>query len=129
MPRTNLCNQVPSRLKKQSKLFLVGSAFGSDGRPLRDPQGTLFPDESHETDQNEKKFLAKLTRDSEKRNQNPSLLLDDLKGLGMYGEFSDDQRHITMPFEDEHRLVTAMRMAEVILNERNQNKRKLSWNS
>ncbi len=42
----------------------------------------------------------------------------------MFGELSDDQRHITVPFEDVHRLVTTMRMAEVILNERIQNKRK-----
>jgi hypothetical protein len=42
----------------------------------------------------------------------------------MFGELSDDQRHVTMPFEDVHRLVTTMRMAEVILNERIQNKRK-----
>ena len=33
------------------------SAFGSDQRPLRDPPGTLFPDDSHETDQNAKNFL------------------------------------------------------------------------
>jgi hypothetical protein len=42
----------------------------------------------------------------------------------MYGELSEDQGHITMPFEHVHRLVTTMRMAEVILNERIQNKRK-----
>ena len=42
----------------------------------------------------------------------------------MYGELSEDQRHITMPFEDVHRLVTTMRMSEVILNELVQNKRK-----
>ena len=42
----------------------------------------------------------------------------------MYDELSEDQCHITMPFEDVHRLVTTMRMAEIILNERIQNKRK-----
>ncbi len=42
----------------------------------------------------------------------------------MFGELSEDQSHITMPFEDVHRLVTTMRMTEVILNERIQNKRK-----
>ena len=42
----------------------------------------------------------------------------------MYGELSEDQSHVTMPFEDVHRLVTTMRMTEVILNERIQNKRK-----
>ena len=85
------------------------SAFGSDQRPLREPPGTLFPDDSHETDQNAKNFLTKITRDSEKRKENPPLILDDLRELGMYGELSEDQRHITMPFEDVHRLVTTMR--------------------
>ncbi len=64
------------------------SAFGSDRRPLRDPPGTLFPDNSPETDQNAKNFLTKITRDSEKRKENPALLLDDLRELGMYGELS-----------------------------------------
>jgi hypothetical protein len=40
----------------------------------------------------------------------------------MYGELSEDQSRVTMPFEDVHRLVTTMRMAEIILNERIQNK-------
>ena len=100
------------------------SSFGSDQRLLRDPPGTPFPYDSQETDQNAKKFLTKFARDSDKRNQNPSLLLDDLRELGMYGELSEDQSHINMPFEDVHRLVTTMRMTEVILNERIQNKRK-----
>ncbi len=39
----------------------------------------------------------------------------------MYGELAEDQ---CMPFEDVHRLVTTMRMADVILNDRIQNKRK-----
>ena len=100
------------------------SAFGSDQRPLRETPGSLLPNDSEETDQSAKDFFAKITRDSNKRNQNPPLLLDDLRELGMYGKLSEDQRHITMPFEDVHRLVTTMRMTEVILNERIQNKRK-----
>ena len=100
------------------------SAFGSDQRPLRETPGQLFPTDSHETDEHAKKFLAKFSSDSNKRNQNPSLLLDDLRELGMFGELSEDQSHITMPFEDVHRLVTTMRMTEIILNERIQNKRK-----
>jgi hypothetical protein len=51
------------------------------------------------------------------RLQDRSLLLEDLKGLGMAGDLSDDGQHLTMAFEDVHRLVTTMRMAEVILNE------------
>ncbi len=43
----------------------------------------------------------------------------------MYGELSEDQGHVTMLFKDVHRLVTTMRMAEIILNERIQNKRKV----
>ena len=42
----------------------------------------------------------------------------------MYGELSDDNCHIKMPFEDVHRLVTTMRMAELILNDRIQVNRK-----
>ena len=109
---------------KAAEIIPDVSAFGSDQRPLREPTGMLFPADSHETDQNAKKFLTKFARDSEKRNQNPSLLLNDLKELRMYGELSEDQKHITMPFEDAQRLVTTMRMTEVILNERIQNKRK-----
>ena len=78
------------------------SSFGSDQRPLRRTPGALLPADSHETDQNAKDFLAKISRDSDKRNQNPPLLLDDLRELGMFGELSEDQRHITMPFEDVH---------------------------
>ncbi len=47
--------------------------------------------------------------------QNPSLLIDDLKELGMYGELSDDNDYI---------LVLTMRMAELILNDRVQSNRK-----
>ncbi len=75
-------------------------------------------------------------RDSEKQLQNPLLLLDDLKGLGMCGVLSDDHRLVTMSFADDHRLVTMsfadahqlktnMKMSEIILNERIQNKRKV----
>jgi hypothetical protein len=58
------------------------------------------------------------------RIQDPSQLLEDLKGLGMAGDLSDDGRYLTLPFEDVPRLVTTMRMAEVILNKRVQNSRK-----
>ena len=102
----------------------VESAFGSDQRPLCEPSGTLFPADSHETDKNAENFLTKIVRESNKRKENPPLLLEDLRELGMFGELSDDQRHITMPFEDVHRLATTVRMTEVILNERIQNKRK-----
>ena len=85
---------------KAEEIVPDASSFGSDQRPLRDPPGTLLPDDSHETDERAKKFLAKFSSDSNKRNQNPSLLLDDLRELGMFGELSEDQSHITMPFED-----------------------------
>jgi hypothetical protein len=101
-------SSVPA--EKAEETVSDSSPFGSDGRPLREPKGTFFPDDSHETDQNARKFLARFTRDSKKRNQNPSLLLNDLKGLGMCGELSDDQRYLTMSFEDGHRLITTMRM-------------------
>ncbi len=63
------------------------SAFGSDP-PLCETSGSLLPNDSEETDQSPKEFFAKITRDSDKRNQNPPLLLDDLRELGMYSELS-----------------------------------------
>ncbi len=36
----------------------------------------------------------------------------------MYGELSENNRHVNMPFEDVHRLVMTMRMAELVLNDR-----------
>jgi hypothetical protein len=91
---------------------------------LHESKGNYFPADSHETDENVEKLLTRHIRDSNKRVQNPSLLLNDPTELGMFGELSEDQRHITMPFEDVHRLVTTMRIAELILNERIQNKQK-----
>ncbi len=103
------------------KIVTDGTATGSDDRSLLEPKGTYFPADSHETDENARKFLSRLSCDSKKRFQNPSLLLEDLRGLGMYGELSEDQSRVTMPFKDVHRLVTTMRMAKIILNERIQN--------
>jgi hypothetical protein len=40
------------------------------------------------------------------------------KNLEIHGEISEDQNYVTMSFEDVHRLVTTMKMANVILNER-----------
>jgi hypothetical protein len=42
----------------------------------------------------------------------------------MYGELSDGNNYINMPFEDVHRLVMTMRMAELIQNDRVQSNRK-----
>ncbi len=64
-------------------------------------------------------------REANSRIQNHALLLEDLKGLGMAGGLSDDSQFVTMQFEDVHRLVTTMRMAEIILHERVQNNRKV----
>jgi hypothetical protein len=110
--------------EKAEEIVPDGTAVGSDGRPLLEPKGSYFRDDSHETDKDANKFLTKTFRDSEKRLENPSLLLEDLRDLGMYGELSEDQGYITMPCKDVHSLVTTMRMSEVILNERIQNKRK-----
>ncbi len=46
----------------------------------------------------------------------------------MAGELSDDSQYLTMAFEDVHRLVTTMRMAEVTWNERVQNSEKAKIN-
>jgi hypothetical protein len=89
-----------------------------DGRYLSDLPGRYFPTDTHETDDRAKKVLADLQLEQKSRVQNPSLLIDDLKELGMYGELSDDNCYINMPFEDVHRLVMTMRMEELILNDR-----------
>jgi hypothetical protein len=99
--------------------------LGSDGRPLHEPEGSIFPTNSHESDKIAKKLLTGLHRESNSRFQDRSLLLEDLKGLGMAGDLSDDSQYVTMPFEDVHRLVMTMRMAEIILNERVQNNQKV----
>jgi hypothetical protein len=104
--------------------------IGSDGRPLFEPERLYFPTDSRETDERAKRVLSDLQREQKSRVQNPSLLLDDLRELvelGMYGELSDDNCHVNMPFEDVHRLVTTMRMAELLLNDRVQTSRKEKW--
>jgi hypothetical protein len=97
---------------------------GPDGRYLFEQAGSIFPTDSHETDARAKKVLADLQREQQSRIQNPSLLVDDLKELGMYGELSDDNNYINMPFEDVHRLVMTMRITELILNDRVQSNHK-----
>jgi hypothetical protein len=99
-------------------------ALGSDGRPLCEPAGSIFPTDSHESDKIAKKLLTGLEQEMNSRFQNPSQLLEDLKELGMVGDFSHDERYVSLPFEDVHRLVTTMRMAELVLNERVQTRRK-----
>ncbi len=74
--------------------------FGSDGRPLYEPEGSIFPTDSHESDKSAKKLLTGLQREMSSRFQDRSLLLEDLKGLGMAGDLSDDGQHLTMAFED-----------------------------
>ncbi len=59
--------QSSSSVTEQAgEIASVGTATGSDGRPLLEPKGTYFPADSHETDENARKLLAKLSRDSEK---------------------------------------------------------------
>ena len=72
--------------------------FGSDGRPLREPEESIFPTDSHEPDKIAKKLLTGLEREMNSRIQDPSQLLQDLKGLGMAGDLSDDERCVYVPF-------------------------------
>ncbi len=92
--------------------------FGSE------PEGSIFPTDSHESDKIAKKLLTGLEREMNSRIQDPSQLLEDLKELGMVVDFSHDERYVSLPFEDVHLLVTTMRMAELVLNERVQTRRK-----
>jgi hypothetical protein len=88
----------------------------------------LLPPNCEETDDPAQKILDNLQRGRESRIQNHSLIIDDLKELGMFGELSEDHDYVTMPFEDVHRLVTTMKMANVILNERVQARRRAKLN-
>jgi hypothetical protein len=66
----------------------------------------LVPRNCQETDDRAQKILDNFQRGCESRVRNHSLILDDLKELGMYGELSEDQNYVSMSFEDLHRLVT-----------------------
>ena len=89
-----------------------------------EPAEPLVPRNCQKTDERTQRILDNLQRVRETRSQNHPLILDDLKELGMYGELSEDQNYVTMAFEDVHRLVTTMKMANVILNERVQDRRR-----
>ncbi len=88
-------NQTGSNVSTEPEL-------GSDGRPLLEPAGRIFPTDSHESDKIAKKLLTGLHREANSRSQDRSLLLEDLKGLGMAGDLSDNSQCVTMPFEDVH---------------------------
>ncbi len=98
--------------------------LGSDGRPLHEPEINIFPTDSHESDKTAKKLLTSLQHEMKSRFQDRSLLLQDLKELGMVVDLSHDERYVSLSFEDVRRLVTTMRMTELILNERAQTRRK-----
>ncbi len=84
----------------------------------------FVPTNCEETDGHAQKILDNLQRGRESRIQNHSLIIDDLKELRMFDELSEDQDYVTMPFEDVHCLVTTMKMANAILNERVQVRRR-----
>ena len=46
--------------EKTEEIVPDGATAGSDGRPLLEPKGSYFPDDTHETDEDANKFLAKL---------------------------------------------------------------------
>jgi hypothetical protein len=77
-----------------------------------------------ESDARDRKLLTDLEWHQASRIQNPSLLLDDLKELGMVGELSEDNKFVNMSFEDVHRLVMTMKMAKFILKDSIQSNRK-----
>ncbi len=73
--------------------------------------------DSAELNTRARKVLNDLERHQTLRTQKKPLLLDDLKELGMFGDLFDDNKFIIISFEDVHRLVTTMKMAELILND------------
>ncbi len=88
--------QSSSSVAEQAgEMVSEGTAMGSNGRPLHEPKGNYFPADSHETDENARKLLTRHARESEKKVENPPLLLDHLKELGMFGELSVNQRFVT----------------------------------
>ncbi len=48
-----------SAAEQAGEIVSNGTAMGSDGRPLREPEGTYFPADSHETDENASKLLTR----------------------------------------------------------------------
>ncbi len=77
----------------------------------------LSPATPSEKNSHTNRVINNLGRYQNSRIQQPSLLLEDLQELGMAGELSEDTKFVTTSFEDIHRLVTTMRMAELILND------------
>ena len=82
-----------------------------------EPIDSSFPADKTDTNPRSQKVLRELGRYQDSRTQNPPLLLQDLKELGLFGELSENNKFITMSFEDVHRLVTTMKMTELILND------------
>jgi hypothetical protein len=60
----------------------------------------LVPPNCEETDDCAQKILDNLQRGRESRIQNHSLIIDDPKDLGMFGELAEDHNYVTMLFED-----------------------------
>jgi hypothetical protein len=121
-PSKRRTNPVPSGTWKDPKAFLTILSKDQGKQPARSGLDEVYiplvPPDCQETDDSAKMILKNLQRDRESRVQNHSLIIDDLKELGMFGELSEDHDYINMSFEDVHRLVTTMKMVNVILNER-----------
>ena len=84
----------------------------------------FLPADSAEMDSRASRVINNLGQYQNSRTHHPSLLLEDLKELGMVGELSENNKFVTTSFEDLHRLVTTMKMAELILNDTVQSERK-----
>jgi hypothetical protein len=124
-PSMHLCKKNHPLMKnhRSQEASSEEHQVGPDGRYLFNLKGPVFPSDTYEADDRAKKVLVDLQREQKSRLQSPSLLVHELKELGMYGELSENNCH-NMPFEDVHRLVMTMRMAELILNDRVQSNRK-----
>ncbi len=90
-PPTSVSAEDQVRSNFSTKLEL-GS---SDGRPLHEPGGNIFPTDSHEADKAAKKLLTGLQHEMNSRFQDRSLLLQDLQELEMVGDFSRDERYVS----------------------------------
>jgi hypothetical protein len=128
LPSNRQSNPVPPRTWNNPETFFNDRSKDHGKQPARgvldETLVPLVPVDCQETKDRAQRILEGLQHDRDSRVQNHSLFLEDLKELGILGGSSEDNKYISMPFEDVHRLVTTMKMAEFILNERIQARRK-----
>ncbi len=103
LPQSDKSATFESSNQSSSSVNMEGSQDPSNNRS-EDPSGNqaahsdqgeafvpLVPPNCEDTDDHAQKILNNLQRGRESRIQNHSLIIDDLRELGMFGELSEDQ--------------------------------------